>query len=136
MISRRIATLVLVVSLVGITFALPLPEKKAVAPGTWGGAHLRMEVSESGAELEFDCGSALISEPLALDANHNFHVAGSYKRGDFGPTREGEKTKSNAIFTGSVEGNTLKLTMELNDQDTTQSFTLTKGHEPKLFKCK
>src|SRR5205085_8003269 len=47
-------------------------EAKTVATGAWGGEHVRMEVSKTGTEIEFDCAHAQITEPIALDKRGNF----------------------------------------------------------------
>jgi len=95
-----------------------------------------MEVTESGAELEFGCGAATITGPITLDQNGNFRVSGTYTQGNFGPTREGAASGREASFTGSVDGDTLKLEMVMSSDDRVQKFTVTHGRESKLIKCK
>jgi hypothetical protein len=134
---RRTAAILLtvVVCIAGSALAQSGKSKKTVASGLWGGPHLRMEVTASGAELEFDCGTASISEPLTLDADNHFRASGSYKVGDFGPTREDARAQD-AVFTGALDGDTLKMEMAVAGREQPQKFTLTRGREPKLFKCK
>lgn len=130
------AFITLLAVVAGSAFAQSGKSKKTVTTGLWGGPHLRMEVTTSGAELEFDCGEATISEPITLDANNTFHVSGSFKVGDFGPTRDEAKPEANAVFTGSVEGDSLKIEMAVAGQDQSRKFNLTHGREARLFKCK
>jgi hypothetical protein len=42
-------------------------QDKAVTTGTWGGEHVFLEVSEKGADVEFDCARGQISQPIALE---------------------------------------------------------------------
>jgi len=109
---------------------------KKVANGMWGGIHLRMEVLDSGAELEFDCGSATVTEPIEVGSDGRFHVSGTFKQGEFGPTREDGPGAREATFTGSLEGNTLNIEMVLSGEDRVQKFTVTHGRPAKLVKCK
>jgi hypothetical protein len=139
--ARRTTTLLMVcLCLLGGSFGQTNKAKKSdaktLSTGVWGGPHLRMEVTASGADLEFDCGEAAISEPITLDASNHFRVSGNVKAGDFGPTRDDVKAEANAVFTGSVEGDTLKMEIAQTGQETPQKYVLTRGREPKLFKCK
>ncbi|HEX6881344.1 MAG TPA: hypothetical protein VF135_13325 [Terriglobales bacterium] len=109
---------------------------KKLANGLWGGSQLRMEVNDAGAELDFGCGSATIAGPITLDQNGNFAASGTYQQGSFGPTREGASAGREASFTGSVQGNTLKLEMVLSGEDRVQKFTVTRGKATRMIGCK
>ena len=109
---------------------------KRLPKGMWGGPNLRMEVNDSGAELEFACGSGTISGPIDLNQNGEFHASGTFKQGSFGPTREDATSDREASFTGSLEGDTLKIEMVLSGQDQVQKFTVSRGRGTKLMKCK
>src|SRR5437588_11373442 len=53
-------------------------EAKTIATGTWGGEHVRMEVTKTGAEIEFDCAHGQTTEPIALDKRGNFDAPGTF----------------------------------------------------------
>ena len=50
----------------------PAAPTKAVPNGVWGGEHIRMEVNDSGADIEFDCARGSISQRLELDDKGRF----------------------------------------------------------------
>src|SRR4029453_3438786 len=52
-----------------------------VAAGLWGGDHVRLMVSRTGARLEYDCADSTIDEPITLDAKGKFTAKGSYTPG-------------------------------------------------------
>jgi hypothetical protein len=41
------------------------PDTTAIAPGTWGGEYIILEVSERGAVAEFDCAHGQVTQPRA-----------------------------------------------------------------------
>ena len=49
-----------------------------VATGVWGGPHVRLQVSDNGGEIEYDCAHGTIAQPLVLDAQGHFSVAGTH----------------------------------------------------------
>src|SRR5215467_1787727 len=54
----------------------PAPEAGKVARGTWGGDHVRLEVGEKRAELEFDCAHGSIGDSIPLDDQGRFEIKG------------------------------------------------------------
>ncbi len=109
-----------------------------VAAGVWGGPHVRLQVNADGAEIEYDCAQGTLTGPLALDAAGRFSVTGTHAAEHGGPVRLGEEPSSQpARYTGSVQGQTLTLTVTLVDgQQQIGTFILTQGHESRLFKCR
>ena len=102
--------------------------------GLWGGPHVRLEVTETGAEIEFDCGHGTLAGPITL-IDDRFDVAGTFMR-EGGPVRRDDKGIP-ARYKGQVSGSRLTLTFSLNDAaPTADSFTLVHGQEARLFKCK
>jgi hypothetical protein len=67
----------------------PAGPAKAVPNGVWGGEHIRVEVSDSGADIEFDCARGTISQPLTLDAQGRFKLQGTYKAETPAPAADG-----------------------------------------------
>jgi hypothetical protein len=108
-----------------------------VATGIWGGEHIRMQVTESGARIEYDCAHGSVDEPLALDHEGHLDVKGTHARERGGPVRRGDKPNSRpARYTGRVEGRTLTLTVTLTDSDESAgTFTLTQGEQGRIRKC-
>ena len=108
-----------------------------VATGTWGGEHVRLQVTEAGATVEYDCAHGTLAGPLALDAHGRFSVAGTYAR-EGGPVRaNAAPTGQPASFKGRVQGRTMTLTATLTDKgQDVGTFTLTQGSEGRLWKCR
>jgi hypothetical protein len=102
--------------------------------GTWGGDHVRLDVSASGAQAEFDCAHATIGDPIALDASGHF-VANGQLVTEGGPTGRTENARP-ARFAGSVTGDQLTLNVTLTDSnEDVGTFTLTFGRPANLRKC-
>jgi hypothetical protein len=114
-----------------------VPEKKQnrVANGQWGGENVRMDVTDSGATLQFSCSNGKIEEPLLI-SNKSFEVRGSFSREGPGPTREGGPTPEPAIYRGSVENHTMTLTAKLSKtNEDLGSFTLEFGKPGRVRRC-
>ena len=104
--------------------------------GVWGGQHIKIEVGTKSAAIEYDCASGKIEGPLVIDANGNFKLHGIHRMERGGPIRADEKPKEiPATYTGSIKGNTMTLTLKIEDADE-ETFTLEKGKPGDLFKCK
>jgi hypothetical protein len=131
-------------SLAGHLKAARPPQSSAAAPakavpnGVWGGDHIRMEVSDSGADLEFDCATGSISQRLELDENGRFKVQGVYMAQTPAPASvDGGSTElgSKATYTGILSGSSLRLEVLVEGQDTPRTFVLMRGDEGHLTKC-
>jgi hypothetical protein len=109
-----------------------------VATGTWGGPHVALSVAEAGAHLEFDCASGEISQPLTIDSRGNLAVDGVFIRERPGPQRVGEEPpKYAARYSGTIDGNTLTFDVTLTDsKESIGRFTVSRGKEPQVFKCR
>ncbi len=105
--------------------------------GHWGGQSVAMEVTDSGATLEFACAHATITEALVPDANGKFAVKGRFIKERPGPMREGDdNTGQPATYTGAVDGQTLTLSITLTDTDeSVGTFALTVGKPSRIRKC-
>ncbi|HET9787615.1 MAG TPA: hypothetical protein VFP47_10800 [Pyrinomonadaceae bacterium] len=107
-----------------------------IPTGVWGGQHINIEVGEKSARIEYDCANGVIEGPLFVDGNGNFKLRGSHKVERGGPIRAGDDTKGHpATYTGSIKGNTMTLTLKVGDGEA-ETFTLEKGKEGELVKCK
>ena len=109
-----------------------------VGAGIWGGMHVRMTVREDGAALEFDCAHGEIGAALKMDAEGRFDLPGTLTREGPGPIRVGITPAARpARYVGRVEGRTMTLDLTITGagQDA-QTFTLTRGSEGRLWKCR
>ena len=111
-----------------------------VDAGPWGGDHLRLDVREHDAGIEFDCGHGTIATALTLSKDRRFDVRGTWVREGPGPIRVGRRpTPRPARYEGQITGTTLMLKVTLTDTDPAQdigTFTLTRGSEGRLWKCR
>jgi len=110
---------------------------KPVATGTWGGEHIILEVSGKGAEVEFDCAHGKITEPMALNKHGDFDVAGTLSPEHGGPMRQDEtENLKPARYSGHVEGDTMNVTVTVDKDETVGTYTLTRGKQTMLRKCR
>ena len=110
---------------------------RRMAPGLWGGDHVRMMVSRTGARLEYDCADSTIDEPITLDAKGKFNAKGSYTPDRGGPRRGGPTPAARARYVGEVSADTMKLTVTLEStKEPVGAFTLRRGEDPLLTKCR
>jgi len=109
---------------------------RTIPTGTWGGDHVFLEVTESGAELEFDCAHGHIDEPLRVDVHGRFDVNGTFTPEHPGPVRRDESAlQSKTRYVGRVAGETMVLTVVRNEKEL-GSFSLVHGTRPRLKKCR
>jgi len=108
-----------------------------VPTGLWGGEHVRLEVTDAGAGVEFDCAHGTLDAPLVLH-DGRFDVPGTFVREHGGPIRSDDVEQGQpARFKGEVAGARMTLTFTLaGTQDAQDTFILTRGEEANLFKCK
>lgn len=116
-----------------VTWAREKPHP--IPKSTWGGDHVIMQVVESGAQLEFDCASGQITEQLVLDSNGNFDVRGTFGAEHPGPITRDDDAGAAAHYSGHVEGDTMTLKIT-RGKDEVGSFTLSRGRQPILRKCR
>jgi hypothetical protein len=110
-----------------------------VPTGSWGGAHVRLEVRADGADIEFDCAHGRMGK-ITTNANGLFDVSGVFVREKGGPVTSEDKEDSRpARYTGRVEGKRMTLSVVYtNEADNTAeplTFTLTHGQSARLTKC-
>lgn len=77
--------------------------------GAWGGEGIQLNVTGTGATLQFDCGSGQIPTPIYVEEDR-FGATGSVIVGQGGPIREGEQADvRDATFVGVIDGSRLTL---------------------------
>jgi hypothetical protein len=105
--------------------------------GVWGGDHIALVGSETGATVEYDCAHGTVDEALVPDKNGRIDVLGTHTREHGGPDREGEMPDVHpARYQGYVSQGTLTVTVTLTDTgDVLGPFTLVRGDSGNLFKC-
>ncbi len=110
--------------------------KGPVPLGAWGNAESGLgasllTVTGTGATLQQTCAHGTIAQPIVLDANGHFDVAGEYEL-TAGPT----ELPRPARYTGSVSGQTMTLTVTQTDPNTTVGpFVLRLGERPSFGAC-
>jgi len=133
--------LLVVISLVLLTASLSpsRPRKmQRLSSGAWGGPHIRIEVGPRSASIEYDCANGTIEGPFTLDSNGRFSWRGTHNREHGGPIRDDEKANSHpAIYSGSVKGDIMTLTVKLADTNgVLDTFMLKRDSAGRVFKCK
>lgn len=121
------------IGLAGCATAIP----DRVPNGNWGGEHIGMIVTDTGATIEYDCAAGKITGPLALGANGDFTWTGIHSPGHGGPSRVDEPPDDRpARYTGNATGSTMRITLTVLDGSIPpQAFALVRGGEAKVFKC-
>ena len=109
-----------------------------LAAGVWGGEHVRLQVNDGGAAVEFDCANGSIDQPVVLDGEGRFNVKGRYAAEHGGPVRRDETDNARpARYAGQVKGDTLTLNVTVGDsKESLGPFTLTRGSEGRVMKCR
>ena len=112
----------------------PLPSAETV----WGGTHVRLVITSNGAEVEFDCAHGEIKGPFKTDAHGRFDVPGTFVRERGGPVRSDETESGEPVrYSGRIEGDKMSLTITLShNNEKLDEFSLTRGSQGRLFKCK
>jgi hypothetical protein len=104
----------------------------------WGGEHIRLQVTEQGAEIEYDCAQGTMAQSPLAGAGGRFDVKGTHRAEHAGPIRRDEESNGRpARYTGKIVGDTMTLTVMLTDKpETIGTFTLKRGNEGSVFKCR
>jgi hypothetical protein len=122
----------------GVVNNTPMQRKEKLANGVWGGPHIHAEVTNRGADFEFDCAHVTIDQPIVLDGAGSFDIKGKYAPEHGGPIRRDEDDNGRPVhYVGRVRDQ--ELTLKISDAGTKESlgsFTLTHGSEGRVMKCK
>jgi len=111
--------------------------ESALTPGKWGGAHISLDVYDGGATVEYDCARGSIDERLRVDRDGRFDARGTFVREGVSIRVGITPVKRPARYEGHVSGQKISLKVTLTDtSQTIGSFTLTRGDEGRLRKCR
>jgi hypothetical protein len=98
---------------------------------------IHMQVTDQGADIEYDCAHGRILEPLRLNAEGHFQAKGTHVLEGPGPVHQDVTPEEQpAIFTGNVNGKTM--TLKVTSTSTSENigtFTLTEGSQGRIRKC-
>src|ERR1044071_306317 len=133
----RFLILPVVVAMVLQTLCSSTPMSQRKISGLWGGQGISMEATDSGATLDLDCASGIITEPILPDSAGKFSVKGLFARQRPGPTREDENNDGQpASYSGVVNGENLTWTITLaKNSEKVGDFTLAHGKTGRIRRC-
>ena len=111
-------------------------EVRRVPSGTWGAEGARLEVTNSGARVEYDCARGSIDQPLAVDSEGRLDVPGVFFRHQGAPSG-GERGNGQEVrYRGRLSGDTLTLKVLLEGaEEPLASHILTRGKPGRVRKC-
>ena len=106
--------------------------------GAWAGEHIALELTARGGSVQFDCAHGEIGFAIVPDASGRFDVAGRYIEEHGGPVRQGAVPASISVrYSGRIKDG--RMTLAVSRRDTKArlgTFTLVRGQEPSLVKCR
>lgn len=138
---RRIEKLLnrrtLVLTFMGVAAAmLPLHAADETV-NVWGGEHVAMELSSTGADLDFDCAVGTITEPLELRRDGTYRAAGTYQPERPGPVSGNGNAAVAAVYAATVTGNVMELrVMLVKNNESVGTFKLARGDSGHVMKCR
>jgi len=116
----------------GATTVPPRGGSGPVLQGVWGDEEVNLTVGQSGGRFEQYCAVGTIDQPILLDANGRFSVAGTFLRNRGGPTGVHEPAR----YIGSVDGMGMILTVTLTgSNEQIGPFTLLFGRMTQVRPC-
>ena len=110
------------------------PDPAEIPAGVWSGSDARATVGASGAAFAFHCAAGSAPNPLTLDADGEFDLAGSYEL-QAGPEPYRQQA---ARFRGQVRGRTMTLEVRMDDGSRAQGPTelVLGASESQLRRCR
>lgn len=105
--------------------------------GLWGGEHISLNVTEQGAQVEYDCAHGSIDRKIILDGDGRFTLSGTYVEEHGGPIRTDEITTGYAAeYSGQIKSDTMTLkVIETKTKKLVGTFTLVYGRSARIRKC-
>src|SRR5581483_3873216 len=107
---------------------------RALPKGTWGGDHITLQVTEKGADVEFDCAHGRITQPIRLDHKGNFNLRGTFAPEHGGPVLRDEGSHDEPVrYVGHTDGRTMTLTVN-REKEKLGAFVLAHSRPSNLMK--
>ena len=111
--------------------------------GIWGGPHAGLDFQGGLGDVQFDCASGTIDDPLYPAPDGSFSLKGTYRTGAPGPIKVGQFFKSQgAVYAGQITAGPVKnsprvmtLHVALENGTNVGPFTLSEGTPPQLTRC-
>jgi hypothetical protein len=111
--------------------------------GIWGGPHAGLALQGGLGDVQFDCASGTIDDPVYPAPDGTFSAKGTYRTGAPGPVKVGQFFKSQgAVYSGQIAKAAAKgapqvmtLSIALEDGTALGPFTLTEGTPPQVTRC-
>ena len=126
----------LVASLIIASGQTPASAKTANLSGSWGGPHAGIAFQGGLADVQLDCASGTIDQPVFPAKNGAFTASGTFRMGSPGPVRVGQIFRSErASYTGQIIKDVMTVTITLDDGTAVGPFTLARGATPQLTRC-
>jgi hypothetical protein len=122
-------------------------ERKVLPEGPWGGQQVRLNVTEGGATIEYDCAHGTIDKPFEVGEDGKFDLPGTHEDETGGSSgavtavdesgSKGQTPKGHpARYTGSLTDDEMTLTATLTDTGrVVGTFKLKRGLTLRLHKC-
>ncbi len=86
------------------------------------------------AQLDLPCAHGTIEQPLQVSPSGSFEWRGTYTQERPGPTRDDERG-SPALYSGTLDGDTLKLAIRVGENVVVQNLQLQFGRTARIIKC-
>jgi hypothetical protein len=106
--------------------------------GAWSGEHVSLVLTAQGGTVELDCAHGEIARAIVPDRSGRFDVPGTHVEERGGPAREGAPPLSLDVrYSGRVKDGRMKLSVtRVDTKARLGTFTLDRGREPSLVKCR
>jgi hypothetical protein len=106
-------------------------------PGVWGGEHIRFEVTETGADIEYDCAHGTVEGKIVVDSQGRFNVYGMHYQEHGAAVRSDEGASGYRVrLSGRVGGSLMRLTVSrAGTREVIGTFDLARDREATVFKC-
>jgi hypothetical protein len=137
-VNRKLLALVLLQLLACSSGPIHGTAAERLPTGTWGGEHVELTVTTTGAHLEFDCANGDVAQPLTTDDSGRLDVEGVFTREHGGPIRDDEAAaRVRARYSGRLTKNALTFDVTLIDsKENAGSFTVVLGETGRVRKCR
>ena|SRR6516225_10553337 len=140
LLTRGLLTMLLFIytTLCRTLYAQTTASPAGAAGTTWGGEHIRLQITTDGAIVEFDCASGTITKPVQVDAQGQFRLTGMFTREQPGPVRKDEtSTTTAATYSGDIVSDTMRLSVKTGPQnEAVGEYVLTRASAGHVVKCR